>query len=201
MPVHAVRKPCPYCDHNVELVPPFESGSRLTFVTPCPREVCDKQLLVLALRGRVTTIHRPRKFRLANRMRDESEAHRQVALLAEEACESAYLHALRAAAVTLRVACQLFAASVIFGDDPNAESTRRMRPMIDQLEGKHPPGDLPEVRRREVATSLRFVTRLGDTAAHPNVPADWRLQPIPSNVADGIAAAEKLVANTMGWPL
>ena len=134
-------------------------------------------------------------------MLGESNFYPQVARLIEEACESAYLNSLRAAAVTLRVSAQLFVGAEVFGKDPNSPDLPRVRKMIQQLDGSHPPVTFSTGRKRTIVDSLTFVARLGDTAAHPSVDATWRLLPLPSNVADGITAIENLIAAAKGWAL
>ena len=200
MNLHTVRKQCPYCQRQIDLVPPFYRQSPLEFITPCPRDACKKRLLVFALKGRVSSVITPRQFRWASRMLGEPNSYPMVAELMEEACESAYLNSLRAAAVTLRVSAQLFASVAVFGKDPGSTDLPRLRKMIDQLNGRRPPAGLSEVKRRTIATHLTTAARLGDTAAHPVVRLDWQLPPIPSNVDSGITAVEKLIAVTKGWP-
>ena len=72
-------------------------------------------------------------------MLGEPNSYPMVAKLMEEACESAYLNSLRAAAVTLRVSAQLFASVAVFGKDPGSTDLPRLRKMIDQLNGRRPP--------------------------------------------------------------
>lgn len=183
---------CEYCQREITIFPPYKLQQNRHFWAQCPHDICRKPTKYYFINGRIAGRKTPLKFKYFTQLKDQGGVKGEIADLAQEGCESAYLDMRRGAAITFRTVTELFTISELLGINPNSEDLPSFSDAIREIRNRHV--------CTQIVTDLCFIKNLGDTAAHPRISDRSRFIPFtPLNIDYGKSKLEEVIRITYGW--
>jgi len=199
-PRQAYRSVCGYCGRGVTIYPPYSSNNPLNFWSPCPYGNCAKSTRYYFTKGKIESAKTVVKFANYDRLRAIGSIQAEIAEIAAEACETAYLEANRGAAAIFRVAAELLAVSENLTSAAHNPTLPSFSDAIGQIENRTRFRSLKGERRKRLVDCLMFVKNLGDSAAHPRITPPQRFIPsTPATVNEGRYKLEDAAKAVYGW--
>ena len=196
---------CPHCSERTTLYAPMVSSRPGAFTLRCLLDNCNRARGFMYFKGNIDLEILPLRLAYLPKLR---LAGGPLELTAGLILGAAELHlmgqmnsypdakdgAYRGAAVQLRVAAELLASGYILRMKESDQRTTSLGPLIGKIRKGVGSSRVRRGRRLTILSSLDYLLRLGDTAAHVVLRDPTReLPPTKGNVTQGFEEMEKIV--------